>query len=339
MGVSVSSLVSVQRALTRYGMSSYVTLGNVGHLFTIAVFSQRDHRRNPCSLYLLAMTVCNLICLDVGIIPIIFSLDHADLSNQSLVACKLQFYIRHAFFQLMRTYKVLACLDRFTLCTLSARIRSFSSHRMASRLIVLSALFWLLLVIYFGWMRSIENGSCAIFDSTASLIYTIYYLIFAGLVPPLLISTFTMLAMHRLQQLRRRVQPLAENADRTGSTNVIRKRDRDLMRMVFAEVIVYVVTTMPFSIFLLYKLFTDNLKKSRDRSQIESFVNYLLQSFIMYLNTALPFYIFCITSPSFRRQCRRVTNRVYYFIRRQPMPERMDDNARTMTIQHGLRSN
>ena len=187
-------------------------------------------------------------------------------------------------------------------------------------------------------MRSIENGSCGNFDSTASLIYTIYYLIFAGLLPPLLISAFTMLAMYQLRQLRRRIQPLADGADRSDSTNIIRKRDRDLMRMVFAEVIVYVISTMPFSIFLLYKFFTDNTKKSRDRAQIESFVNYLLQSFVMYLNTALPFYIFYITSPSFRLQCRRVTSKFYYFVCRKPRPEQMHDNARTMTIQHGLRS-
>ena len=67
MTTSVSYLSSVQQILTRYGMSTYVAFGNLGNLLTIAIFCQSDQRRNSCSLYLLAMTICNLVCLDVGI--------------------------------------------------------------------------------------------------------------------------------------------------------------------------------------------------------------------------------------------------------------------------------
>jgi hypothetical protein len=111
MATSVSYLSFVEQILIRYGMSTYVVLGNIGNLLTIGVFCQSDQRRNSCSLYLLFMTICNLICLDVGIIPIIYSLDHLDITTQFIVACRLQFYIRHAFFQMMRTYKILACVD------------------------------------------------------------------------------------------------------------------------------------------------------------------------------------------------------------------------------------
>ncbi|CAF1450408.1 unnamed protein product, partial [Adineta steineri] len=75
MTSSLSYLTFVQNYITRYGMSTYVAFGNLGNLLTIAVFSQVEQRRNPCSLYLLSMTICNLVCLDVGIIPIIYSLD------------------------------------------------------------------------------------------------------------------------------------------------------------------------------------------------------------------------------------------------------------------------
>jgi hypothetical protein len=48
-------------------------------------------------------------------------------------------------------------------------------------------------------------------------------------------------------------------------------------------------------------MITNNLIKSEERQQIESFINYLTQSFLMYLNTALPFYIYILTSSSFRK--------------------------------------
>ena len=50
------------------------------------------------------------------------------------------------------------------------------------------------------------------------------------------------------------------------------------MKMVFIEVIFYVISTIPFSIYLIYKIGTDyNTIKSRERQQIESFINYKAQ--------------------------------------------------------------
>jgi hypothetical protein len=335
MGSSISNLSFIQQMLTRYGMSTYVAFGNLGNLLTIGVFIQRQHRQNPCSIYLLMMTICNLICLDVGIIPIIYSLNHIDITTQSFIACKIQFYIRHAFFQMMRTYKVLACIDRYAICSFKSTIRSFSSRKVAIYLILISAVFWLLLVIFFAVVRTIQNGSCNIFDSVYLMIYTIYYLIFAGILPPLLILIFSVLVMRTLKQIRSRVQPTAtatkEDGQKKQSTNIIRKRDRDLLKMVFIEVLFYVFSTMPFSIFLLYKLGTDYTTiKSRNRLQIESFINYMAQSFIMYLNTALPFYIYIATSASFRRQTIRVIHNLFAFITRKQM-RRDEDITQTIT--------
>jgi len=334
MTTSAAYLSIVQSMLTRYGMSTYVAFGNLGNLLTIAIFSQSEHRRNPCSLYLLSMTICNLVCLDVGIIPIIYSLYHPDISTEYEIACKLQFYIRHTFFQMMRSYKVLACIDRYALCSSSVRIRSFSQRSMSIRLIIIFAIFWLLAVIFFGVVRKIENGSCNIYGSVDSLIYTIYYLIFAGILPPLLITIFSILVMRILKQLRRRVQPTGGNNESGSSTNTIRKRDRDLIKMVFIEVMFYVISTLPFSIYLVYNLITTNLTKTKERQQIESFINYLFQSFIMYFNTALPFYIYISTSPSFRRQCKTVIIKFYAFIMRKEIRQDQDTTGRTMTVKN-----
>jgi len=205
----------------------------------------------------------------------------------------------------MRTYKVLACIDRYALCSSNIRIRSFSQRRIAIRLIFIFALFWFLICIFFSVTRTIENDSCNIFNQIYLMIYTIYYMIFAGIIPPLLILIFTILAIKSLTEVRNRVQPfVTRNSITTNQsmTIVLRKRDRNLIKMVFIEVIFYVISTMPFSIYLIYKMITNNLIKSEERQQIESFINYLTQSFLMYLNTALPFYIYILTSKAFRSE-------------------------------------
>ena len=306
---SLSILLTLQDFFTRYRMSIYVACGNVGNLILISMFSQRDQRRNSCSLYLLGMSLCNLLCLDIGIIPLIFALDHSDITVESLFACRFQFYLRHSSFQLMRTFKVLACFDRYALSTENPFLRSFAQPRVAHRSLLCVTFFWLLLVIFFSVIRSIENGSCGISNRIYSLIYTIYYLIFAGLLPPVLILLLTFLVLHQLKKVRQRVQPRSSN----------RRRDRDLLRMVFIEVTVYVINTTPFSLFLVYRLISDQTKKSRDRQQLESFVNYLSQSFLMYFNTALPFYIYLFSSSSFRKQFQRWISMVKDTLIRRPL--------------------
>jgi hypothetical protein len=305
----MSSLVFVQQILTRYGMSTYLVFGNLGNVLTICIFSQYEQRRNPCSLYLLFMTICNLICLDVAIIPIIFSLDHQDITSRFLVACQIQFYIRHVSFQMLRTYKVLACIDRFALSSMQIHIRSFSQVKIAVRLIILSGIFWALIIIFFSFVRTIENGICDIHNDLYAWIYTIYYVLFAGILPPLLIVIFSLLLIRNLKRIR--------NEIRSIHGNILRKRDRDLIKMVLIEVMVYVISTIPFSIFLIYKMITNDYIKSQERKQIESFLHYITQSFLMYFNTVLPFYIYIFASTSFRRALKQIILKFYRCITRK----------------------
>ena len=328
-----NSLSIIQGMLTRYGMSTYVTLGNLGNILILILFYENGQNGNSCSLYIVTMTICNLICLNVGIIPVIFSLDHLDINNEYILACRIQFYIRHSFFQLMRTSKVLSCLDRYAICSSNIRIRSLSQRKIVRRLIGIFTLFWLSISIFFSLIRTIENHSCNIFNRVYSMIYTIYYLIFAGILPPVFILILTILTMKNLKQLRSRVQPIRRNP--IGEMNrseriVLRKRDQHILRMIFTEVSFYVISTSPFSIYLIYKTITDSTEKNDERRQIESFINYLTQSFLMYLNTASPFYVYILTSPSFRKQFQQFLIRLYAFITRT----QTNENAQRATLRN-----
>ncbi|CAM2729780.1 unnamed protein product [Rotaria socialis] len=157
-------------------------------------------------------------------------------------------------------------------------------------------------------------------------------MISAGLFPPLLILFFNTLLIRNLKGLRSRIQPIRDNAENKQSNNMLRKRDRDLMKMIFVEVMIYVMSTMPFSIYLIYKIITDSFTKSLEQQQIESFINYITQSFIMYLNTAMPFYIYILTSSSFRRECKRVLFKFYALIMRKQLRNLHNNSDRAMTI-------
>jgi hypothetical protein len=80
------------------------------------------------------------------------------------------------------------------------------------------------------------------------------------------------------------------------------QKDRDFMRMVVAEVIVNIFTSIPYSSNLVYGVITNNIaRKSAQHLEIESFIFFLTQ-FIIYLLSVALFYLFFLTSKPFRTE-------------------------------------
>ena len=287
-----------QEILTRYGMMSYLIIGDIGLIFNILYFTQASQRRNPCSLYLVASAICRLVTLNVAVIPILYALDHPNYSNISLIFCKLQYYFRHAPNQMMRTFIVLACIDRYALCSMRPRMRAMNRFSVAIKLIPVVVIFWLLGACFIPIFQTIQNGRCGRYDSALILAYTIYNLATSGLFPPISMIVFGILVIRSLHQIRARIQPT--NGSNTQS--VLRKADRDLIRMSLVEVIIYIITTTPYTIILIYLFATRSMTKSNEHKKIESFIAYLAESFLLHLNNALPFWILLITLQSFRNE-------------------------------------
>jgi hypothetical protein len=91
--------------------------------------------------------------------------------------------------------------------------------------------------------------------------------------------------------------------------NIIRKnpkivllnsRDHQVLVMLFIQVIIYIFTIIPWMIFLLYGPYGQRVKnKSINRIIIEKFCRYLTE-IIVYLYPTLSFYIYTLTSRTFR---------------------------------------
>ncbi|CAF4231066.1 unnamed protein product, partial [Rotaria magnacalcarata] len=58
------------------------------------------------------MSLCSAIGLNSAVIPLIYALDHPNPLSYSIPFCKSQYYFRHVFSQSMRTFFVVACVDR-----------------------------------------------------------------------------------------------------------------------------------------------------------------------------------------------------------------------------------
>jgi hypothetical protein len=269
-------------------------------------------RRNSCSLYILTMSVCGLLGLHISVIPVIYALDNPNPSSYDIYFCAIQFYLRHAFNQLMRTFFVIACADRYASCSQKTSIRALSRYEVARRVIPAVILFWLVVAILPTMIRTLENGKCDARSGVYDVIYTVYILMALGIFPLVSLSIFGVLMTKNLKEMRLRVQPTGTSVETGGA--VLRKRDRDMMRMLLIELVVYIITTIPNTVMHIYKSVANEPGKTKERQQIETFTIYIARIFLLYMSNTFSFWIYASTSRTYRSELKNMIIRSYQLI-------------------------
>jgi hypothetical protein len=269
-------------------MTTYFAMGLIGNVCGCIVFLKQSHHRTPCSIYLLNLSIFANIYLIWSIVPRIYAINHTDLQNISLVYCKLRLYGSHITGLYIRFLIVFACADRYFITRTSVRIRSWSSNKMAVKLVVITFLVCAVIGLHLPIFMEIRNDVCSSFG-TYKFFYATYQCIVIGIVPPTLMSIFGFLTIRSLGQLH------------SNQTNV-RKKDRDLMRMLVAEIMINVATSIPYSANLLYSAATFFVvNKSAQHLEIDSFCETISQVLINMVGFT-PFYLFILSSKSFRHE-------------------------------------
>jgi hypothetical protein len=300
--MSSSTLTTIENGLTVYGYSICMILGNFGNAFIIIIFNQQ--RQSACAIYLVGAAVMNILYLTFDGIVSILTFYYPDRTIQVINFCKIYVYFLYTLGQVPKTLIVLASIDRFLITSNRASLRAFSTPKRAKYLIFFSLIFWSLFIIPLPIIITVVYGECSA-SGLNSIIESLYSIIFVCLMPSITSAIFGYLSYRNIRQMQIRVQPVVRNT--INENNNIHRRDRDLLIIVIAEVIVYVVTTALFPLILSEMLVTQYVlpNKSFQYVQIEIFIlNIAL--FLVSVNSAAPFYTYLISSKSFRRDFKQL---------------------------------
>ncbi|UJR34827.1 hypothetical protein I4U23_027608 [Adineta vaga] len=123
---------------------SMITLGTIGHLLSIYIFTRRSIRMNPCARYFLASTLCGWFVVCFGIpfrfLQLVYDINPSGYSEP---VCKIFNFLFFTSRALTSWIIVLACADRlvsqnielesnrlwFVSSSTSAKMRAWSSIR------------------------------------------------------------------------------------------------------------------------------------------------------------------------------------------------------------------
>jgi len=330
----MAALASVQQAITRYVLPTILAFGNLGNLLTIAIYCQQRYRTNSCSIYLIAVSCFSLMGANWAIVPTVYALNHYDMVSNSIILCRIRGYIIHTSSMCFRYTLVLLCIDRYAschpraairalcrpqialrsicfltilvcadryaFCSTRASIRAFSRPMIAYRSIVIVTIFWATVSVHLLIWESIENGRCGVYGLYGQ-IFSFYIAVCTGLIPIFSMITFGLLLLKNLPRSRLLVHP-------ANSINQLNRRDVSFIKLVLIEIIIYIICTLTYPAMTIYIQVTSYMQSSKsvERRQIESFINYITMSLLLYLNYNTTFYVHLMTSKTFRNEVKQL---------------------------------
>ena len=236
-------------------------------------------------------------------------MDHVSPETYSLIFCELCLYIRHILLIIVRSYIVLACAASFALSSSRVSFRSLCQSSFVNRAIIAVPLVWPLIAFHMPIWSTLRRNQCVNVDPYV-LPFAIYFFLIVGVIPVLLMSVFILLTIENLNRLHRRTQTSLVASLRWKS------RDQQFIRMLCALVLMYATTNLFYPANSLYLGITYWLVKSPERVAIESLLFSLTSNYILYINNMSPFFLFFVSSTTFRETIFRILRtpiRTYFF--------------------------
>lgn len=303
----VTTLALIQQYLTVV-LGGLLVIGVFGNLFNCLVFFRKRLRSNACSLFFAAASLANMIVMIYFIIPTIHSAYNSPTENSNLIYCKLRLYIRNALLVISRSYLTLACVACYCQSSRNVHIRELARTKIVLRIIAIVPIIWFIIPLHIPLTTTILNGKCQMWAGVAALYHSIYICFVAAILPTSLMIIFSLLAFKNLRQMSRNIRPMSipgTNQDMEKSR--LQQRDRQLSKMLFVQIIVYMTFTFSYPLNTLYNaaVLIIGGTKTTERTAIENFVLFMTSSFLLNFYSAASFFVF-LTSNAFRKELRQI---------------------------------
>jgi hypothetical protein len=322
---SSTSLYSAQQYLFQFGGPILLTIGIISCILNLMVFTKSALRKSPCAICFVAGNIIDLIYLCLSLIPTFLQNGYdINLGEDNLVYCRSFYYIGLILSSLGPSYLILASIDRTLITSRNAGIRKRSTRRLVIICIISLALFWMIFHIHaFIYMEILQFGLkyfVCTFQSGAYITFITYYSLFIiGLIPPLLMIIFGFWTMKNICQVRHVIHPARLSTIGTivvGRSYIPQSKDLQLIRILLMEIIVYIFSRFPATIFLIYQQITQYQTKSIEQTTIEQSIANITY-FTGFIDSSISCYTNICVSKTFRVEFKRIflENRLIRFCR------------------------
>ncbi|CAF1095498.1 unnamed protein product [Adineta steineri] len=308
--MSTAILNTIGSEFTIYAGSFLFLLGFSGNLITIYLF--RTTRHTPITFILIILSIVNCISLIVGLLNrVLVAIVGIDPILLSPIWCKLRVYLGQTTVLICQSCACLASINCFLSTCRLIRWRRLVSLSISRQCIFILVIFWILHGLFNPCLTKLitatgKSSTCSLTNLIASN-YTAFFLrpVLVGIFPICILSVFGLLTHRNLQQLRHKR----------------RFEQQPICKMLLLQMIAYVLGTLPYASFYAYQSITSaiRIKSTIELAQESLVLNFI--NIIFYMPQSSPFYIYYLSSKTFRKQikdfliCYQQHNRIQPLVR------------------------
>ncbi|CAF0845357.1 unnamed protein product [Rotaria sordida] len=316
--------VSIQ--FNRYFSIFIFLFGTIGNILNCCVLSRPTLRINPCAYLFLISSIANMISITCGLTTRILAGWNIDLTNTNSLSCKIRAFIMFVSRTIAFWLIAYATIDRwFSSCSQYQR-RQMSSLKNAQRgtiiIIILSILLYCQIIYCYDANMITAPLPCYGKTVACRLSTDITYACLTVLCPLLIMFIFGLMTISNIRETysitpsKRRVLKENNEKKKTLSLTIAQRErwkriDRYLRHVLFVQIILLTIFTLPQVIEKFYTTLTMNTRKSLLHITIDKFIyNFVL--LLTYLASGMPFYIYTLSGGSlFRTTLRNLMRSIF----------------------------
>ncbi|CAF4616540.1 unnamed protein product [Rotaria sp. Silwood2] len=235
--------------------------------------------------------------LILGIGTSFYGLNNPDPQIESLLFCKVRGYIFQICLMLSRWFVAFACIDRYASTSDKIHLRNFAKPKIAYRIIIIIIIFWSIICSHRLIFYEIKGNFCGIINNIAAALYhSLYVTIGGGIFPSMIMIICAYLIRRNLaQRQKKRIQLALGNYQRNPV-------DQQVLNILFVQIISYIIFTTPQLCNLIFNTISImSPDHTSDELTFESFLTFLAE-FMLYLFPVTSFYLYTLTSRTFRKE-------------------------------------
>ncbi|CAF0975694.1 unnamed protein product [Rotaria sp. Silwood1] len=303
--------------LNRYFSIVIFLFGIIGNILNILVLSQRNLRSNPCASLFLVSSIASLVAIFSGLFTRTISGWAIDLTNTITWLCQLRTFVVFASRTIAYCLIALATIDRWLSSCFDLRRRQMSTVKNAQRGMIIILIFSCLLYVqmFYCYEANLINAPLKCYGKTIAcrLVTDLTYAFAANIFPLIIMVCFGLMTIINVHQAKRRIQVTnmsSVSGNIISSQQRSKKIDHYLLCMLFVQVILFAIFTLPQNIQKFISLAQTNQIKTTLDNAIENFIfNFFL--LFAYLANGMSFYIYTLFGGSvFRDRLLKLAQRV-----------------------------
>ena len=236
-----------------------------------------------------------------------------DPSANNIHFCRFRYYVDTILTCWESSYLILASIDRTLITSRNVNTRQRSTRRLIFICIISITIFWILFHIHaLIFAQILQVGPnyfvCYYQPGAYTTFITYYSLVINGIIPPFLPILFGIQTLKNTSQLGRNTDPVKSlnvGSITVGRAHIVQSKDQQLIRIVVADIITYIICKCPVTIFLIYQQITQYQLKSPQREIIEQLVAQIIY-FVFFMETSIGCYTNLLASKTFRTELKRI---------------------------------